>query len=1150
MAALDMVSFGNLFNIATKDAIKQSIGKRIIKGIAEGSLTEGSTEAMQQVVSEGVQEALGADKSRSEQAIAIIDNFIGGALTGGAVGGAGGANPMRSKGSQSDPSAQADAAPASDPQATSEGIPDAAPSPVTGMPEPEVEAPQRKGPLSKAFESGAARTNLEYVVDDRDVDGSGPGPLHGQTVMMAANQDRVPSGMHRVIDGNGVEHIIGDRLLVSLEQAQDSGLRPADVKTASSVTSSKAAPTIGSTVEVNMPGGAKMTAKIDSFSDGEVVVSDDAGEVYQVPLNAIQAPAEPGAEGLPVRDTEAQNDIPAQEPIPTETTVTQDVAPETRQKPIVSADNAPKVGQSVIVDAPGLKRVTGKVERYVFDDGESEAIVREPSGMTIQVPIKHLYVDAMSEKEVQAEEASINPPVARDDIDPSTPRVRKFGEKSVRLPDDVSERIYDLGADRAMAKRLLGASELDKDKAAPPAQRALADELGISFEDAGKLADDYRYRVEKAGRQARSKLPVEMHGVNPVMLERMRKRAEAERAPIADDTATASEPAASEPTATAPIDDAAREAATHPENNLPEPTQAQKEAGNYAKGHVRLGGMDLSIENPAGSQRKGVDANGKAWSTTMQSHYGYIKGTVGRDKDHIDVFVKPGTADLADDTKVFVVDQKNPDNGRFDEHKVMIGFDSQQDAEAAYLANYTPGWKGMGDVTESTLADFKKWTKNGDTKKAFAPKWFGNRARAEGYIRKHGLENSHAIVENGKRFEIRPAPTRTATLQRMAEDFQRQVAEAPYGDVWGSDNEPIYDALSKLTQTSPLKDREIVKAVRENASDADLLNAAARTFGIGGAGGNKYMVETRAGPTVTVTLDKDQGKEKIVLKGKKLADLLRREFTETVEEMRAAHEAKEAARTPVEKQTGPRNAEKLDQLIDSGEVATAADAADGQWGANNKLVSRDRADEIRKKLRAKLNGQINSGIDPEILALGTELAAFHIEAGARRFADFARAVAADMDTSIEKLRPFLRAWYNGARDMMEDSGLDISGTDDANAVRSELATLKDAPDGSLSELETPSGTALETVPAETVRGTEKGGALETALTEAAEQTALEMNQLTESGFQPDEAFQMVREQYLFPPEENSGTLAPEMGQTSLTHQMIAAVKKGSRTMDL
>ncbi|WPM83133.1 PLxRFG domain-containing protein (plasmid) [Brucella pseudintermedia] len=1203
MAALDMVSFGNLFNIATKDAIKQSIGKRIIKGIAEGSLTEGSTEAMQQVVSEGVQEALGADKSRSEQAIAIIDNFIGGALTGGAVGGVGGANPMRSKGSQSDPSAQADAAPASDPQATSEGIPDAAPSPVTGMPEPEVEAPQRKGPLSKAFESGAARTNLEYVVDDRDVDGSGPGPLHGQTVMMAANQDRVPSGMHRVIDGNGVEHMIGDRLLVSLEQAQDSGLRPADVKTASSVTSSKAAPTIGSTVEVNMPGGAKMTAKIDSFSDGEVVVSDDAGEVYQVPLNAIQAPAEPGAEGLPVRDTEAQNDIPAQEPIPTETTVTQDVAPETRQKPIVSADNAPKVGQSVIVDAPGLKRVTGKVERYVFDDGESEAIVREPSGMTIQVPIKHLYVDAMSEKEVQAEEASINPPVARDDIDPSTPRVRKFGEKSVRLPDDVSERIYDLGADRAMAKRLLGASELDKDKAAPPAQRALADELGISFEDAGKLADDYRYRVEKAGRQARSKLPVEMHGVNPVMLERMRKRAEAERAPIADDTATASEPAASEPTATAPIDDAAREAATHPENNLPEPTQAQKEAGNYAKGHVRLGGMDLSIENPAGSQRKGVDANGKAWSTTMQSHYGYIKGTVGRDKDHIDVFVKPGTADLADDAKVFVVDQKSPATGRFDEHKVMIGFETQQEAEAAYLANYTPGWKGMGDVTESTLADFKRWTKDGDTSKAFAPKWFGNRTRAEGYISKHGLGDTHSVVENGKRFEIRPVDRSAPEVDIKVNNPEQVEQMAEAARTASQRNErgkqtAIIDALADLFQGfSKEQTRAIIQEEVTNFGFDKLLFQVRRAKNGGGyetmwfdtAGkvisrkqnGQPEMVRdgtyrdalssfvdvpqsfdpakfinkaitdaegTRARPAeettsrsllggkveiVHVTQAKKTKPAKPELRGDPLPErgvapanigsdgntyvgkpgsvhfeierpdgvewtdvgfvnpsgrfLDRKEAFDWVEQnekrvrpsdnMDGGLDALDYREQVPERdrKSGKKSAEKLDELIDSGDVATAADAEANQWGANNKLVSRDRADEIRKKLRDKLRSQIGSGIDPEILALGTELAAFHIEAGARRFADFARAVAADMDTSIEKLRPFLRAWYNGARDMMEDSGLDISGTDDANAVKSELATLKDAPDGSLSELETPSGTALETVPAETVRGTEKGG---------------------------------------------------------------------------
>ena len=112
----------------------------------------------------------------------------------------------------------------------------------------------------------------------------------------------------------------------------------------------------------------------------------------------------------------------------------------------------------------------------------------------------------------------------------------------------------------------------------------------------------------------------------------------------------------------------------------------------------------------------------------------------------------------------------------------------------------------------------------------------------------------------------------------------------------------------------------------------------------------------------------------------------------------------------------------------------------GAWGADNTLVSQDRAEEIRQRLRAKL-GQLNSGIDPEMLALGTELAAFHLEAGARRFTDFARTMARDLGASVEQVRPYLRAWYNGGRDMMEDSGLDVSGMDDPGAVRQALNEL-------------------------------------------------------------------------------------------------------------
>lgn len=112
------------------------------------------------------------------------------------------------------------------------------------------------------------------------------------------------------------------------------------------------------------------------------------------------------------------------------------------------------------------------------------------------------------------------------------------------------------------------------------------------------------------------------------------------------------------------------------------------------------------------------------------------------------------------------------------------------------------------------------------------------------------------------------------------------------------------------------------------------------------------------------------------------------------------------------------------------------------YGSKNTLVSVDRAAELRKKLKAKLN-QLNSGIDPEILAMGAELAVFHIEAGVRKFSDFAKTMASDLDMPMSKIKTFVRSWYNGARDMMEDAGLSIEGMDSPDVVRAELAKLSD-----------------------------------------------------------------------------------------------------------
>lgn len=147
-----------------------------------------------------------------------------------------------------------------------------------------------------------------------------------------------------------------------------------------------------------------------------------------------------------------------------------------------------------------------------------------------------------------------------------------------------------------------------------------------------------------------------------------------------------------------------------------EPTEAQKEAGNYKKGHVQVGTFDITIEQPQGSVRKGTDANGKQWESKMNNTYGYIRGAVGVDGDHIDVFLS-NDIDGWNGRKVFVVDQYNPD-GSFDEHKVMLGFNDQDEAKGDYLANYEQGWENGRriDITGVNLEDFEKWIESSKRK--------------------------------------------------------------------------------------------------------------------------------------------------------------------------------------------------------------------------------------------------------------------------------------------------------------------------------------------------------------------------------------------------------------------------------------------------
>lgn len=178
-------------------------------------------------------------------------------------------------------------------------------------------------------------------------------------------------------------------------------------------------------------------------------------------------------------------------------------------------------------------------------------------------------------------------------------------------------------------------------------------------------------------------------------------------------------------TPAAVMDQAANQAATSPHNDHPEPTEAQKKAGNYKLGHHAWKGLDLSFENPKGSDRKGVDPNGKPWSVTMPAHYGYVKRSTGADGDHVDVYM----GDSPESDQVFVIDQQHADTGKWDEHKVVLGSNSLDEATALYDAGFSDG-KGpqrRSGVTPMSVDQFKAWLKGGDTTRPVAPSRPGTR---------------------------------------------------------------------------------------------------------------------------------------------------------------------------------------------------------------------------------------------------------------------------------------------------------------------------------------------------------------------------------------------------------------------------------------
>ena len=252
-----------------------------------------------------------------------------------------------------------------------------------------------------------------------------------------------------------------------------------------------------------------------------------------------------------------------------------------------------------------------------------------------------------------------------------------------------------------------------------------------------------------------------------------------------------------------------------------EPTEAQKKAGNYKKGHLTFGGYNFTVETPKGATRSGKDEQGKPWSVTMHDTYGYILGKIGVDGDHIDMFINDA-ADLDTfDGNVCVVDQVNTETGEFDEHKVMYGYPSEETATEAYLANYSKGWKGLGKVTSVPKATFDKWLESSDRK----TKPFREYAMIKQEEAKKAKEANESLPFD--------APMNMDDLP-----FHRDVKEVKPSEMTEA-QKVAYDAVSTMLKKAgiPVKvvsneDMEKVAKAQDNLNLAMLLNQPEMRFKI------------------------------------------------------------------------------------------------------------------------------------------------------------------------------------------------------------------------------------------------------------------------------------------------------------------------------
>lgn len=462
------------------------------------------------------------------------------------------------------------------------------------------------------------------------------------------------------------------------------------------------------------------------------------------------------------------------------------------------------------------------------------------------------------------------------------------------------------------------------------------------------------------------------------------------------------------------------------------PTEAQKKAGNYKMGHVKVGAFDVTIENPKGSERSGTDANGKKWSVKMNNTYGYIRGTEGVDGDHIDVFLAEDM-DKWDGKYVFVVDQYNPD-GTFDEHKVMLGFNSMEKARSAYLANYEKGWENGRRivVTAVNLDDFEKWIESSKRKtKPFAEYVVVKKETVgkSGNISDEEIENAafalglHGENQTLMRLELDNTPERARQILDRAKKWNEKNAAS---STTLSKDETTYTITPSTYTNKKGKTSDVSLLTFDHNLTADQERAvkefAKERIGEGRFAPVRGWKDRESGGWIFRSEEDARKAAEMVGNEEAVAD----NQPMTAQELRDAVEPKNPTASKKTAAKKPANRVEVADVAERKPSEPTKAEQPKQYG-EKKLVITDEMkhdEDILRELLGIGDEELDGGIkfrDPDAMTsqqrrfvynAGVNYSLGYIDQGFVKFPEFAKAMVSRLGY---KIKPWLKSFYEGAK---------------------------------------------------------------------------------------------------------------------------------------